>query len=61
MSADLERWMFGNPESVLLRKESSTCKGCVHLEAVKAFDKWFVVCNKKKKPGNRCRLYKEAE
>lgn len=61
MSAELERWQYGDPEKVALRKESSTCKGCVHLETVKAFGQWHVICNKKKKPGNRCRIYKEAE
>lgn len=61
MSADLERWMYGNPENILLRQESATCKGCAYLEVHKAFGQFVSICLKKKKATRRCSQYKEAE
>lgn len=51
----LERWRYGDPLTILLQKEASTCKGCAH--AAVAFDRRY--CDKGKKYGKRCGQYRE--
>ena len=52
-------WMRGdtrNPETILIERESRTCKGCIHLTAA-----WTLMfCMKFDKPCKRkCARYKE--
>jgi hypothetical protein len=52
-----EAWEYGNPEAVAIRKESRTCKGCIHIAV--AFDRRY--CNLGKKYGARCKSYSDTK
>jgi hypothetical protein len=52
-----EAWEWGNPETVALRKEARTCRGCAHAGIV--FDRRY--CTKGKKYGKRCKAYVEIQ
>lgn len=55
------RHEFRDPLAVLLTKEAATCKGCSHSETITAFGQKHQTCNKRRKHGNRCKHYREAE
>lgn len=61
----LESWEFGDPEKVAIRKESKTCKGCVHEQFYTAFELAVWICtakdekNKRRNHGKRCPQYRE--
>ena len=59
--AELERWEHANPESVAIRREERTCKGCRYLESLILFGRRTELCGLGRPAGNRCRKYRECE
>jgi hypothetical protein len=41
---ELERWEYSNPETVAIRREKQSCKGCKRLEEVRIFGMKETVC-----------------
>ncbi len=56
----LEKWEHGNPETVAIRREAMTCKGCVRLESVVLFGQRTEYCVLGRPDGKRCKRYKES-
>lgn len=48
-----ESWEYDNPETVAIRKEGKTCKGCKHELFYTAFDFRVWICKFKDKNGKR--------
>lgn len=55
----LPSFMYGDPSVVYERKESATCKGCIHIGY--AFGRSYCEKNQKSHPAKCSRHYKEAE
>ncbi len=62
MSRALPSWMYRNPEEVLERKQESearrSCVGCVHSFAIEFKSGRAMGCDKNRKYGVRCDLYR---
>ena len=62
-STALPAWMYGNPETVLERKQAyekkHSCKGCVHAFSVQFGAETIPGCNKNRRVLKRCHFYKE--
>lgn len=56
----LERWEYGDPESVAIRREEKSCKGCHSIEVVKLFGETQEICDDGRPKERRCRKYKLA-
>lgn len=65
MSRALPSWMYRNPEEVLERKQESearrSCVGCVHGFTIQFKNGPAMGCDKNKKYGRRCELYKSLK
>ena len=55
----LPNYLYGNPETILINKERSTCKGCAFLDGWEVFGKQVEFCMLKQKKLRRCGLYGE--
>lgn len=56
---DIERWEFGDPEAVAIRREDQTCKGCARLDTLVLFGRRTEICTLGRPAGKRCKRYKE--
>lgn len=56
---DIERWEYGDPESVAIRREDQTCKGCARLDTLVLFGRRTEICTLGGPAGKRCKRYKE--
>jgi len=54
----LERWLYGDPEAVMMRKESKSCKGCEFEVSEIWFNERVMRCLKEKQHGVKCKQYK---
>lgn len=65
MSGALPSYMYRNPEEVLERKQEyefrKSCTGCVHAYEVMFGSLLAKACNKGKRYGKRCNLYREKK
>ena len=59
MPETLERWAYGNPEEVAMRREAQSCKGCEQEVKERFFGQEVKRCQKDKRYGTRCNLYRE--
>ena len=57
-SSALERWEFGDPEQVAIRREEKSCKGCQSIETVIIFGSQHTICDDGSPKDRRCRKYK---
>ena len=58
----LERWEYGDPQSVAERRQAKSCHGCVHEAALYFAENslsWEIVkyCGKGRRHGKQCGLY----
>ncbi len=56
---EIERWEFGNPESVAIRREDQTCKWCARLDTLTLFGRRTDICILGRPAGKRCKRYQE--
>ena len=57
---NLERWEFGDPEKVAMRREEKSCKGCQSIETISLFGDTQKICDDGHPKERRCRKYKRA-
>jgi hypothetical protein len=55
------RGMARNPADIYEQKESTTCKGCCHIDEVKIGGVTHEICSLGKGYGKRCRRYDERK
>jgi hypothetical protein len=53
---DIERWEYGDPESVAIRREG---KGCARLDTLVLFGRRTEICILGRPSGKRCKRYEE--
>ncbi len=58
---DLERWQYGDPLEVAIRREAQSCKGCHSIETVDIFGTIRTICDDGEPKERRCRKYKEIQ
>ena len=58
MAEVLERWVYGDPEAVAMRREAQSCKGCEFEVTENWFGKRIQRCLKDKQHGTKCRFYR---
>jgi len=58
----LETWECKNPETVAIRREARTCRGCRHIESVKYLGSVHAVCRlfPQRSLERKCRSYAEV-